>query len=565
MLHQLNAYVLGPYAFFKRALPAALFAICAGTAFAQEEAPPQAVEPQLREEVKEVVLTPAVLAPSPLPEAMVGQPLYFDFRPLLSSADLAFDASSASFSAQSLPEGLTLSRDGELRGKPAMTGTSIPLAISVDYKGLTSNATYTLDIEPVPANGIRVTPSFANFGVVDIGANGILQFVVTNVSDKDVSDLSFGELPKPFVRTGCSATLAKAANCTLTVTYSPATAGAHTATLNVSRAGQTKSVALSGEGRTFSLSENSLAFGDVPAGERRTLSFVLTNQGELARFAPTVQVTGEDVAASNNCPEPMPPGASCEVSVAFSPKGAQTLDGVVNVSFPSVPSQTVALSGVGRQPVLTTNSYTFDAGTVNIGSSRTLTRTLTNEGNDVANLAFSAWEEAFFKRETTCGATLAAGESCTISVTYAPTTLANASPSVGQFVVSAFRTSVTASYSGVGQALTVSDFDFGLKRENSGAYVLTRSVTNTSNLTLTEPSVYFRGSPAFAVVANGCKGALPAGASCSVAMRFTASAKTARFVGALKVGYAGLPVRLGQVSAETHPLSDAQRLFRLEH
>jgi len=541
-----------------------LLAICAGAAFGQEAPPSQAVEALLQEETAAVDWPPPDLAPSSLPEAMVGQPLYFDFRSLLSSADPAFDVGAVSFSAQGLPQGLTLSSNGELSGKPATAGKGHALAISVDYKGQTRSATYTLGIEPVPANGIRMTPSAAQFGVVDIGANGILQFVVTNVSDTDVSDLTFGELPKPFVRTDCPATLAKAANCTLTVTYSPATAGAHTATLNVSRAGQTKSEALSGEGRTFSLSETSLAFGDVPAGERRTLSFVLTNQGELTRFAPTVQVTGEDVAASNNCPEPMPPGASCEVSLAFSPKGAQTLDGVVSVSFPSVPSQTVALSGVGRQPVLTMNSYTFDAGTVNIGSSRTLTRTLTNEGNDVANLAFSAWEEALFKRETTCGATLAVGESCTLSVTYAPTALANASPSVGQFVVSAFRTSVTASYSGAGQAFSVSDFEFGLKRENSGEYVLTRSVTNTSNLVLTEPSVYFRGSPVFAVVANGCKGALPAGASCSVALRFTAPAKAARFVGALKVGYAGLPIRLGQVSAETHPLSDVQRLFRLE-
>ena len=144
---------------------------------------------------------------------------------------------------------------------------------------------------------------------------------------------------------------------------------------------------------------------------------------------------------SHNCPLApltLAVGASCTVNITFTPifNGYQS-DTLVAAG--PVTGVAVDLSGVGinnGQPGLlvsndpgmvpaypgfytqqTTREITF--GTQAIGSSRTISVTLRNVGTATANIGFSG-VSAPMSLGGTCGATLAAGSSCVLSVTYAP-------------------------------------------------------------------------------------------------------------------------------------------------
>jgi large repetitive protein len=151
----------------------------------------------------------------------------------------------------------------------------------------------------------------------------------------------------------------------------------------------------------------------------------------------------------------------------------------------------------------------------------------------------------------TCGATLAPGASCTVNVTFHPTTPGTAA-NVG--TLAAGGQTVALSGTGVSAAATVAPatLAFGQAVRGTVSASQTVTVTNTSSLpeTLT---VALGGANAnqFAMV-NGCAAAVPAGGTCTVSVTFVPAATTS--LGAktanLTVGVAGAApaVTLGTVT-----------------
>jgi phospholipase C len=70
--------------------------------------------------------------------------------------------------------------------------------------------------------------------------------------------------------------------------------------------------------------------------------------------------------------------------------------------------------------VVTVGNKNVDFGSVRVGKSATLTRTLTNSGDTAANIA-SIVTGSPYTQTNTCGSILAANSSCTITFTFAPT------------------------------------------------------------------------------------------------------------------------------------------------
>jgi len=155
------------------------------------------------------------------------------------------------------------------------------------------------------------------------------------------------------------ANLAGGVSCTVTVTFTPTTAGAKSALLTVSVAapGASQSVALAGTvvAPTFTVAPASLAFGSQP---RNTTSAVQAVTVANTSPAATLRITGVTRTGANpgqfahtsSCllPADLPPGASCTVSVTFTPTGAGARSASlnVNVAAPGT-SQSVPLSGTG--------------------------------------------------------------------------------------------------------------------------------------------------------------------------------------------------------------------------
>jgi len=153
----------------------------------------------------------------------------------------------------------------------------------------------------------------------------------------------------------------------------------------------------------------------------------LTNNGSKALMIRKIYVGGENVvdfAETNTCPASLAAGATCDVSVTFTPTAKGTRKGflVINDSDPASP-QAVALSGTGS--VVSLSPKTLSFGSQMVGTT-TAARTsiLTNTDNAVLNvsgISITGANAGDFVLSSDCGTSISGGASCKVNVSFKPT------------------------------------------------------------------------------------------------------------------------------------------------
>src|SRR6185436_15672342 len=117
--------------------------------------------------------------------------------------------------------------------------------------------------------GSSATATLSNTGGVAMNLT-----VPTAAAVSSASGSEFG-----FAGTTCGASLAAGASCTVTVSFTPAAAGARSGGLNINTELGVKSAVLSGTGQAPSGSLSAIDFGSVAVGNASTLTSTLTNTG----------------------------------------------------------------------------------------------------------------------------------------------------------------------------------------------------------------------------------------------------------------------------------------------
>jgi hypothetical protein len=183
-------------------------------------------------------------------------------------------------------------------------------------------------------------------------------------------------------------------------------------------------IPISGPNATLSL--NSLTFASQLVGTTSPAqSISLTNYGTAAlsitRIGPTGAHPG-DFVETNTCGSPLAPGATCTINVTFIPTGINARSASLSIAdnAPGSP-QTIALSGVGTVVKLNPTSLSF--GVVQVGQSKNLSTTLTNTGLgtlSITGITPTGSDRDEFSQVNTCGSSVGAGQSCTISITFKP-------------------------------------------------------------------------------------------------------------------------------------------------
>jgi len=182
-------------------------------------------------------------------------------------------------------------------------------------------------------------------------------------------------------------------------------------------------------GPNATLSPTSLTFATRLVGTTSSAqSVTLTNYGTAALAITGISVTGADpgdFAQANTCGGSLAPGASCTISVFFAPAeagpAAATL--VVNDNANGSP-QEVSLSGTGTVVKLVPRSLSFHC-KENYGcTTGPQSVTLTNVGTGTLSItSITIIGSSTFSQTNTCGSSVGAGGSCTITVTFLPTGL----------------------------------------------------------------------------------------------------------------------------------------------
>jgi len=260
-------------------------------------------------------------------------------------------------------------------------------------------------------------------------------------------------------------------------------------------------------------------------------SIMLTNTGSTSA---SLSISGSgDFAQTNTCGGSLGSGASCTVNVTFSPTNVGTITGAVTVVDTAANSpQVVALSGSGTTP-LTLSPTSLAFGSVAVGTtSPAKTATVTNNETTTLNFTFAASGNyaAAGSGSSPCSTSLAAGKSCTMSVTFTPT--ANGSIYGAVTVTDStivHQQEVTLSGTGTGGAAAPLKFNptsltFANQAFNSTSPAQTVTITNSSASSVTLSTIAASGN--FSAVGSGttpCKAGtvLASNAACTMNVTFT--------------------------------------------
>ena len=225
-------------------------------------------------------------------------------------------------------------------------------------------------------------------------------------------------------------TIPAGGSCTVSVSVTSAVVGSYLNTLpagavtttNAGSSAASAAATLAVTAPTAALSPTSLTFtGQLVGTTSAAQTVTLSNTGTAPLAISGIVATG-DFAQTNACGTSLAAGASCTISVTFTPAAAGGRTGAVTITDSATGSpRTVALSGTGTVPgvSLSAASLTFASqavGTTSAAQSVTLSNTGTGP------LAISGIvASGDFAQTNTCGTSVAAGASCTINVTFAPT------------------------------------------------------------------------------------------------------------------------------------------------
>jgi hypothetical protein len=298
----------------------------------------------------------------------------------------------------------------------------------------------------VAIRSLQITPAPFNFGLIRIGTQSPTRaFTITNVGNVP-NAVSAGVLgganADQFVITanGCNTTLAVNGSCTITAAFRPSSGGNKAATLSVTgEGGSSASSDLSGRGGAVALAfaPAAITYGNTAVGTTApNQATVLRNTGDLSVQLGAVTLAGPnagDFAVVTNTCTPgltLPAGGSCTVTVRFQPNGGGTRTATLTATGTPTVAASASLTGTGNATFLLSISpspATFSQLTVNQVSTPT-TLTVRNPGatpNTINSVLLSGPDANQFTITTntcTTGLTLPPGGSCTVSVTFAPTT-----------------------------------------------------------------------------------------------------------------------------------------------
>jgi hypothetical protein len=283
------------------------------------------------------------------------------------------------------------------------------------------------------------------------------------------------------------------------------------------------------------LSPTSLDFGNGtvghPNGPRKV---TLTNSGQLTLTINSIHVTGAnsgDFAQTNNCGSSLSAGASCSIEVTFTAAAIGARSAALSVADNATNSpQLVKLSGTGVLPSVTFTppSLTFPNQLV-FTTSSSQTVVLSNTGLGILNITGKSIAGQFSETDN-CGAFISAGNNCSFTVTFKPTTKGTLTGAI-TITDNAPDSPQTVSLTGVGTFMQINPTteNFGIQPVGTTSVARQVIVTNQGHSTVSISSIAITGTNAgdFAET-NTCGTSLASGASCKIVVTFTPAAKGKR-------------------------------------
>jgi len=415
---------------------------------------------------------------------------------------------------------------GPLSGSISVTdqATNSPQMISLSGSG-----TGTVVVTP--------TPSSLTFPSQTVGTTSSSQSVTVKNTGAVATPLSIGAATGDFAQTNnCLSTLAAGGSCTLTVTFTPTTTGTRTGSISITdqATNSPQSVSLTGTGAAAvitvtatptSLTFSATAVGSTSASQAITVKNTGTGNTTVSIAAST------NFAQTNNCPvspATLNAGVSCTVNASFVPTATGSLSGTISVTDSASNSpQTVTLSGTGLTTMTVTPS-SLSFGNQNVGTTST-SQAITVKNTGTASTAITVAASSSYGQTNNCGTSLAGGATCTVNVTFSPTSSGSLPGSI-TITDSASTSPQSVTLSGTGTTVIVTPSPASLTfpsqtvgtTSSSMSFTVTNTGTGSTTLTIGAATGDFAQT-------NNCTGSLAAtNGTCTVNVTFSPTATGTR-------------------------------------
>jgi hypothetical protein len=404
-------------------------------------------------------------------------------------------------------------------------------------------------------------PRAVEFGSIAPGATSAPQVLtLANDGNASITLQAVSLSSSGFAASGCAAgtVLGPGQACDLSLTFTPTVVTDYAATLSVPIAGEVQPyrVALSGSGRAPtgpapSLGPTSATFASQAVGTTSAAkSLALTNAGGGIVTVNGLTMGGAhagDFARAGTCSlgTSLGAGANCSITFTFTPSASGARSATLTVSTDAGAAPVATLSGTGvvpTPPALGVGQAALAFVDQLVGTqSGARTVTVTNAGGGtltLASIALGGASAAEFTRGGTCaaGTSLAAAQSCTATVRFAPVASGVKSATLS---ITSNGGSATVALSGNGIAAALAPaasvapaaIDFGTVAVGSSGSPVAATITNVGTAALVVGSASLVGgqSADYALVAACPSGTpLSPGQSCSYTVAFRPQAAGVR-------------------------------------
>ena len=501
------------------------------------------------------VLAPVITSPTTA-SGSVGTPF---------SYQITATNSPTLFGINSLPLGVNINTaTGLISGTPTAAGVGT-VTISATNAGGTGTQSLTFTIIAAASPAVTLTPPSVAFGTrtvattsppttVTLGNSGTALLAIASIT----STGNFG------FTTSCPispASLAISLACPINITFTPLTATVLTGAITIvsNAPGSPHTITLSGTGSGtavpgISIAPAALVFGAQTVNTISALqSVIVTNTGfanlnltGITASAPFSRIPLA-LATPPDCGATLAPGSSCQIGVSVSPTAVGAITGLITIADNATGSpHTVALSATGSPvpvPVISTSgAVAFGDQVINSTSgvraltiSNTGTAVLTNSaitltGTNAANFAMTG--------QSAC-ASILPSSSCTLNLTFAPTTTGARTAQVNitsnTQIVGAANASTPTIVSVTGNGIlaprpivniTSTAIGFGDVIFGGATPYQTVTLTNAGGQVMSITSIVAIGD---FVPVNNCPASLASLASCNISVAFTPILQGNRF------------------------------------
>jgi Abnormal spindle-like microcephaly-assoc'd, ASPM-SPD-2-Hydin len=272
-------------------------------------------------------------------------------------------------------------------------------------------------------------PTSVNFNNVNLGSNSSENVTLTNTGNATLDITAATISGTGYTMSLEPTTIGAGGNTTFSVTFTPTASGSASGSITITSNAPTSptTISLAGTGveAEISATPSTITFGTVAEGNTDSEQITLHNGGNATLTFSQITVSGTGFSQTGlSTSTTIPAGGSANFNATFDPTSTSPVTGTITLTTNGTPSSLVInLSGTGQAAtaLLGANPTSLSFGGVLDKSTSSLTTAVTNSGNSSVTVsAVTVTGAGFTASGMANGTVLTAGQSATLTVTFAP-------------------------------------------------------------------------------------------------------------------------------------------------